>query len=201
MYLQGRRMLARAAMLRRAMARIALFAALALLAAACGRGEDPTLLPDDTGPPPTIEGLQARANEATKALNEGRWLDFYEFKSPRSVQPRLPYGLPAVQLCTKEQFVFDTGTKIAKLRALAGLYGDEPLKWEIVELTTDVREDGREGLVRLDISHEGQLVTDEFHDYLGEAADGARWVHIDGEWWVEPADWDEGCHKDRPFGV
>lgn len=198
MYLQGRRMLARAAMPRGA--RIALFAALALLAAACGRGEDPTLLPDDAGPPPTIEGLQARANEATKALNEGRWLDFYEFKSPRSVQPRIPYGLPLVQLCTKEQFIFDTGTKVARLRALAGLYGDEPLKWEIVEVTTD-KQNERVGLVRLDIFHEGTLVTDEFHDYLGEAADGARWVHIDGEWWVEPADWDEGCHKDRPFGV
>lgn len=198
MYLQGRQMLARAAMPRGA--RIALFAALALLAAACGRGEDPTLLPDDTGPPPTIEGLQARANEATKALNEGRWLDFYEFKSPRSVQPRIPYGLPLVQLCTKEQFIFDTGTKVARLRALAGLYGDEPLKWEIIEVTTDETNE-RFGLVRLDIFHEGQLVTDEFHDYLGEAADGARWVHINGEWWVEPADWDEGCHKDRPFGV
>ena len=188
-------MLARAAMPRGA--RIALFAALALLAAACGRGGDPTLLPDDAGPPPTIEGLQARANEATKALNEGRWLDFYEFKSPRSVQPRIPYGLPLVQLCTKEQFIFDTGTKVARLRALAGLYGDEPLKWEVVEVTTNERV----GLVRLDIFHEGQLVTDEFHDYLGEAADGAQWVHIDGEWWMEPADWDEGCHKDRPFGV
>lgn len=197
MYVQGRRMLERAAQSRGSMAWLALHVALALLVAACGRGEDPTLLPDDTGPPPTIEGLQARAEEATAALNDGRWLDFYEFKSPRSVRPRLPYGLPAVQLCTKEQFIFDTGTKIAKLRALAGLYGDEPLTWEIVEVTSDERI----GLVQLDISYEGTLVTDQFHDYLGEAAGGARWVYIDGEWWVEPADWNDGCHKDRPFGV
>ena len=74
------------------------------------------------------------------------------------------------------------------------------MKREIAEVTTD-KQNERVGLVRLDIFHEGTLVTDEFHDYLGEAADGARWVHIDGEWWVEPADWDEGCHKDRPFGV
>lgn len=190
-------MLERAAQSRWSRAWLALHVALALLVAACGRGEDPTLLPDDTGPPPTIEGLQARAEAATEALNDGRWLDFYEFKSPRSVRPRLPYGLPAVQLCTKEQFIIDTGTKIAKLRALAGLYRDEPLRWEIVEVTSD----DRFGLVRLDIYYEGALVTDQFHDYLGEVEDGARWVYIDGEWWVEPADWDEGCHQDRPFGV
>lgn len=169
---------------------------LTVVIAACGTGGDPTLLPDDTGPPPTVEGLQARATEATQALNDGRWLDFYEFKSERSVAPRLPYALPVAQLCTKEQFIFDVGTKLAKLRALGGFDGEEVLTWKI----TDLSHDKRFGIVVLDIFHEDQLVTDQFHDYLGEFADGARWVYIEGEWWVEPEDWNKGCHQDRPFG-
>ncbi len=166
-----------------------------LVFAACGSGVDPTLLPDDDGAPPTIEELQARAAAATQTLNEGQWLDFYEFKSPRSVAPRLPYALPLAQLCTETQFIFDVGTKIAKLRALGGLEGDEPLTWKI----TDVSHDKRFGVVVLDIYHNDQLITDEFHDYLGEVDDGARWVYIEGEWWVEPEDWNKGCHQDRPF--
>lgn len=183
-----------------------LLAAVAVVLIACGVGEDPTLLPEDTGPPPTLEGLRARATEATLALNENRWIDLYEFKSPRSVRPRIPYGLPAVQLCTQEQFIFDMGSKVARIRALAGLYRQERLTWEIVDVTTKkddatVRNGDRVGVVRLDIYHEGKLVTDQFHDYLGEVEEGARWVYSDGEWWIEPEDWDEGCHKDRLLGV
>ena len=57
------------------------------------------------------------------------------------------------------------------------------------------------GVVRLDIYHEGELVTDEFHDYRGEVEEGERWVYIDGEWWVEPENWDEGCHESTLFGL
>ena len=183
-----------------------LLVAVVVVLNACGVGEDPTLLPEDTGPPPTLEGLRARATEATLALNENRWIDLYEFKSPRSVRPRIPYGLPAVQLCTQEQFIFDMGNKVARIRALAGLYRQERLTWEIVDVTTKkddatIRNGDRVGVVRLDIYHEGKLVTDEFHDYLGEVEEGARWVYSDGEWWIEPEDWDEGCHKDRLLGV
>ena len=173
---------------------------MALVLAGCGTGEDPTLLPEETGPAPTLEGLRARAAEATLTLNENQWLDFYEFKSPRSVRPRLPYGLPAVQLCIQEQFIFDMGTRIAKIRALAGLYRDEKITWEIVGVTTKEDQD-RVGVVRLDIYHEGELVTDEFHDYRGEVEEGERWVYIDGEWWVEPENWDEGCHESTLFGL
>ena len=183
-----------------------LFGALALALTACGTGEDPTLLPEQTGPPPSLEALRSRADDATLALNEDRWLDLYEFKSPRSVRPRLPYGLPAVQLCTQEQYIFDTGTRIAKIRALAGLYRDEKLTWEIVDVKTkegddSVRHGDRIGVVRLDIYHEGKLVTDEFHDYRGEVEEGERWVYIDGEWWMEPENWDEGCHENTLFGL
>ena len=183
-----------------------LFGALALALTACGTGEDPTLLPEQTGPPPSLEALRSRADEATLALNEDRWLDLYEFKSPRSVRPRLPYGLPAVQLCTQEQFIFDTGTRIAKIRALAGLYRDEKLTWEIVDVKTkegddSVRHGDRIGVVRLDIYHEGKLVTDEFHDYRGEVEEGERWVYIDGEWWMEPENWVERCHENTLFGL
>ena len=183
-----------------------LLGALTLVLTACGTGEDPTLLPEQTGPPPSLEALRSRADEATLALNEDRWLDLYEFKSPRSVRPRLPYGLPAVQLCTQEQFIFDTGTRIAKIRALAGLYRDEKLTWEIVDVKTkegddSVRHGDRIGVVRLDIYYEGKLVTDEFHDYRGEVEEGERWVYIDGEWWVEPENWDEGCHENTLFGL
>lgn len=183
-----------------------LLAAVAVVLIACGVGEDPTLLPEDTGPPPTLEGLRTRATEATTALNENRWIDLYEFKSPRSVRPRIPYGLPAVQLCTQEQFIFDMGNKVARIRALAGLYRQERITWEIVDVMTKkddatVRNGDRVGVVRLDIYHEGKLVTDQFHDYLGEVEEGARWVYSDGEWWIEPEDWDEGCHKDRLLGV
>ena len=177
-----------------------LLGALALVLVACGTGEDPTLLPEETGPAPTLEGLRSRATEATLTLNEKRWLDLHEFKSPRSVRPRIPYGLPAVQLCTKEQFIFDLGNKVARIRALTELYRQEKLTWEIVDVTTK-EDDARVGVVRRDIYHEGKLVTDEFHDYLGEVEEGARWVYIDGEWWMEPVDWDEGCHKDRLLGV
>ena len=177
-----------------------LLGALALALVACGTGEDPTLLPEETGPPPTLEGLRTRVAEATLAINEKRWLDLYEFKSPRSVRPRLPYGLPAVQLCTQEQFIFDLGNKVARIRALDGLYGEERLTWEIVDVTTK-EDDDRVAVVRMNIFHEGKLVTDEFHDYLGEVEEGARWVYIDGEWWMEPVDWDDGCHKDRLLGV
>ncbi len=183
-----------------------LLGALTLLLTACGTGEDPTLLPEETGPPPSLEALRSRADDATLALNEDRWLDLYEFKSPRSVRPRLPYGLPAVQLCTQEQFIFDTGTRIAKIRSLAGLYRDEKLTWEIVDVKTkegddSVRHGDRIGVVQLDIYHEGKLVTDEFHDYRGEVEEGERWVYIDGEWWVEPENWDEGCHENTLFGL
>ncbi len=177
-----------------------LLGGLALILTSCGTGEDPTLLPEETGPPPTIEGLRTRAAEATLALNENRWLDLYEFKSPRSVRPRIPYGLPAVQLCTQEQFIFDLGDKLARIRALAELYREEKLIWEIVDVST-AEDDTRVGVVRLNIYHEGELVTDDFHDYLGEVEEGARWVYLDGEWWMEPVDWDEGCHKGRFLGV
>ena len=173
---------------------------IALLLASCGTGEDPTLLPEETGPTPTLEGLRARADEATLALNENRWLDLYEFKSPRSVRPRLPYGLPAVQLCTQEQFIFDMGDKIARIRGLAGLYRDEPLMWEIVDVRAQ-EDNARVGVVRMNIYHEGELVTDEFHDYLGEVEEGARWVYIDGEWWMEPDNWDDGCHDKSFLGI
>ncbi len=174
--------------------------ALAFFLAACGTGEDPTLLPEETGPPPKLEDLSGRAAEATLAINENRWLDLYEFKSPRSVRPRIPYGLPAVQLCTQEQFVFTMGEKIARIRSLAGLYRDEQLTWEIVDVIASEDND-RVGIVRMDIYHDGDLVTDQFHDYLGEVEEGARWVFIEEEWWMEPIDWDEGCHDNTLFGI
>ena len=179
---------------------IIMLTALTLVFAACGTGEDPTLLPEDTGPPPKLEDLRARATEATLAINENRWLDLYKFKSPRSVRPRIPYGLPAVQLCTQEQFVFAMGEKTARIRSLAGLYRDEQITWEIVDVTA-LEDNDRVGIVRMDIYHEDDLVTDQFHDYLGEVEEGARWVYIDGEWWMEPIDWDEGCHDNTLFGI
>ncbi len=174
--------------------------ALAFFLAACGTGEDPTLLPEETGPPPVLDDLRARAAEATLAINENRWIDLYEFKSPRSVRPRIPYGLPAVQLCTKEQFIFDMGEKIARIRSLAGLYRQEQLSWEIVDVKSSEDND-RVGTVRMDIYHKGELVTDQFHDYLGVVEEGARWVFIEEEWWMEPINWDEGCHDNTLFGI
>ncbi len=174
--------------------------ALAFFLAACGTGEDPTLLPEESGPPPVLDDLRARAAEATLAINENRWLDLYEFKSPRSVRARIPYGLPAVQLCTQEQFIFDMGEKIARIRSLAGLYRQEQLSWEIVDVKSSEDND-RVGTVRMDIYHKGELVTDQFHDYLGVVEEGARWVFIEEEWWMEPIDWDEGCHDNTLFGI
>ena len=178
-----------------------LLAAISVVLAACGTGEDPTAIDLTPGPPPPVEELRARAEEATAALNEGRWLDYYDFKSPRSVAPRFPYGLPAVQLCTEEQFVMYVGEQTARLRSNIGLVENEPLTWKI----KDVRLGERlgviyQGIVELDIYQEDRLVTDEFHDYFGESAEGARWVWFEDEWWVEQEDWRDGCHDTKLIG-
>ena len=166
-----------------------------LLSVGCGSGEDPTQL-KESGPPPTLDRLKERAVGATSALNQDEWLKFYGFKSPRSIAPRWPYGLPLAQLCTEDQFIFDASSKLAKLRIEAGLQENAKLEWQIAE----VESDGRIGTTTLDILHDSQIVTENFHDYLGSFEAGARWFYFDGEWWIEPPDWRSGCHQNRPFG-
>ena len=77
-----------------ASARTVLLGALALLLAACGTGEDPTLLPEQTGPAPSLEALRNRADDATLALNEDRWLDLYEVQEPPLCQTPPPIRTP-----------------------------------------------------------------------------------------------------------
>ena len=172
-------------------------ALLALLMVGCGGPAVPTPTPisiEDLASP--SEALRTRTEAATKMWNEGDWLGFYEFKSPRSVKPRFPYGLPAVQLCTKEQFVIDSGTKLAKLRISVGLEEDAPLSWQIDSVFVD----GIEGRVDLGILHEGEPIDAEFNDYFGVSTTSAQWIFVDGEWWIEEQNWKEGCHDMNIIG-
>ena len=173
----------------------------ALLLAACGGSAEPTPVAQETVEP-TEEALRQRAEAATTAWNEGKWLDFYAFKSPRSVAPRFPYGLPAVQMCTREQFVLDTGTKMAKLRASVGMGEDEPLSWRITAVSiNDVKTRGYfKGRVYLEILYDGEPIESERNDYFGVSDEGAQWVFIDGEWWLEDENWRDGCHTTKLFG-
>ena len=165
------------------------------IAIGCGGGEDPTQL-KESGPPPQLDRLKERAVVATSALNEDDWLKFYGFKSPRSIAPRWPYGLPLAQLCTEDQFIFDVSYKLAKLRLGVGLQENAKLEWHIAK----VESHGRIGTTTLDILHDSDIVSEKFHDYFGSFEAGARWFYFDGEWWIEPPDWRSGCHQDRLFG-
>ena len=174
---------------------LVLLAFTTFLSSGCGSSEDPTQL-KESGPPPKLDRLKERAEVATSALNKDEWLEFYGFKSPRSVAARWPYGLPLAQLCTEDQFIFDVSYKLAKIRLAAGLQENAKLEWHL----TDVESNDRVGTTTLDILHDSEIVTNKFHDYFGSFEVGARWFYFDGEWWLEPPDWRSGCHQNRPFG-
>ncbi len=169
----------------------------ALLVVACSGSTEPTPTPisiTDLASPE--EALRERAEVATTLWNDSDWLGFYEFKSPRSVEPRWPYGLPAVQFCTKEQFVIDAGKKLALLRADTGLDQDATLSWTLKSVSVD----GVQGGAELDILHDGGPLETDYNDYLGVSTTTARWIFDGGQWWLEDENWKDGCHDTGIFG-
>ncbi len=170
---------------------------LLLVFAGCGGGGDPTAYtPGPVVPIGSREELIARAIAATETLNSGEWLDYYDFKSPRSVQPRFPYGLPGVQLCTKDQFIYDTGERLSKLRFDSGIPESETVKWTVLDATIEKNI----GWVTMKIEHGGEIVAGDKKDYFGESDKGVRWIFMESNWWQEDEDWQEGCH-DQKLGV
>ncbi|MBM3935085.1 MAG: hypothetical protein FJ319_12435 [SAR202 cluster bacterium] len=163
-----------------------------LLSVSCGSGaEEPgTNAPVHIG---SRDELIARAAEATEKLNTDKWLEFYEFKSPRSVEPRFPYGLPGVQLCTPDQFIYDTSERLAKLKFANGLDETDRVQWSVVDATIDKNI----GLVTMSVQNSGQPMAIDKKDYFGENDTGVRWIYLDNNWWQEDEDWLEGCHDQR----
>ena len=140
-------------------------ALLILLAAACGdSGAEPT--------PSRPEGhLLLRAQQAFGTVSAGNWEAVYQYVSPR-----------AKEFCTAEEHPSRVINYVGIVRGLGGLTEDAPINLRpIVQAVTD-----NVGIVAINFLSNGtRLVIREDEQF--------RWVHIDGEWWLENEDWEVGC--------
>ena len=143
-----------------------------LLLGACGA---PT-----TAPAPTEEFLRQRAEAAYEALSAGKWLEYYEYMSPRFRGE-----------CKAGEFAIQAELFNAMSRSFMGIEENESLEW----LVSRVAVEGEEGKVWADILYKGD--PDENTDRLPsiiEEGEGAPRVFLDGQWWIYAGE--EGCPAD-----
>lgn len=133
------------------------------------------LIATGCGSPTPEEKLRLRAQEAFKTLDDGKWLEFYRFTSSRFRA-----------ICEPSDYRAQMTTAMTVMRAFLGIDERAQILWQV----RDVKTSGEEGWVFSDLLHNG--VPLEF----GKASDeGDRWVWLDGEWWYEEENWQDGCQK------
>ncbi len=144
-----------------------------LLLGACGA---PT-----TTPAPTEEFLRQRAEAAFESFSAGKWLEFYEYMSPRFREE-----------CKAGEFAIEMGTAMTMVRSFMGIEENESLEWLVSRVTVE----GEEGKVWTDILYKGapDENTDRLPSIIDEAEEGEdeRWVFLDGQWWIYSEEGDEG---------
>ena len=143
-----------------------------LLLGACGAST--------TAPAPTEEFLLQRAEAAHEALSAGKWLEYYEYMSPRFRGE-----------CKAGEFAIQAELFNTMSRSFMGIEENESLEW----LVSRVAVEGEEGKVWADILYKG--APDENTDRLPsiiEEGEGAPWVFLDGQWWIYAGE--EGCPAD-----
>ena len=136
---------------------------LMLIVAACGGGSIPKT-PE--------EALENRARGFYGAFSDGNWLRAHKYLSPRSRE-----------LCSSGQFALTMGAAATLLKSFMG--GDEntDLSFELTGVAVDGDVGAVDGTLRLG----GEIVD------LGEEDAEESWIFLDGEWWAEDSDWEEGC--------
>ncbi len=127
-------------------------------------------------PPTTSNSLQVlitRADEWATYFTNENWLDAHEYLSPR-----------ARNVCKSGDFALSTGIGMSMFRGFLGFQEDDELTFTVKSATVD-----RDvGIVLIDLGRNGTVI--EFSD----DGDGDSWVFINGQWWVESDDWQDGCN-------
>lgn len=118
------------------------------------------------------EGLRKRAEDSSKAVVEKKWLQVYQFESPRFRE-----------ICKSVDYAVTIQVGLAAGGVLFGFTPES--KWELK--ITHVTVDGEEGRVFAD------MLIDGIPFETGGESSGDRWVFVDSQWWHEDTDWEKGC--------
>ena len=138
----------------------------AVLLAAVGCGGD--------GAPVDPEAaLQQRAEAFALAQSGEKWLEVYDFLSPR-----------AKDTCGSGEFAITMGVSMALLRGFMSIDEDESFVLHVSRVSVE----DNSGRVWGDLMYRGNPV--EFGE---EEVTGVAWVFADGEWWNDAEEWQDGC--------
>ena len=125
------------------------------------------------GTPLTPEAsLMKRAQAEADEASNSNWLENYKYLSPR-----------AREVCSNGEWAVSSGMGMMLLREFLGIPEDAKLTFTVNRVTVD----GDVGLAFDELRSDGDVID------MGEANEGGRWVHVDGEWWAEDDDWEDGC--------
>ena len=127
-----------------------------------------------TETPSEAEFLRARALASILVFNEQDYSAYYEYMSPRFKG-----------ICSRAGFVEEAERELATFEEFLG---DAELTFEI----TAVEVSGTEGRVFAQLYIGGELWVPPVEN------EGEPWVMMNGEWWLEGEDWEEGCPAATP---
>ena len=117
--------------------------------------------------------LRQRAESLAAAASKQDWIGIYKFRSPRFRE-----------ICKSGDFVVQMGTSWPMFLAFIGKGPDAKVESRVQRETVD----GDKGRVFAQM-----LVDNEPLEFGDSTSKGAGWVFVNGQWWSEAADWEEGC--------
>lgn len=127
----------------------------------------------------TEQQLRRRIKESNDLFTDKQWLRMYSYTSLRYRS-----------VCKSGDYLAYLGTGMMLMETFLGIPKDATLELA----TLDIQITDNEALVF------GELLVDgvrlEFEDSQNE---GARWVFVEGQWWQEDDNWEEGCSTDQIF--
>ena len=137
----------------------------------------PVEVASTTGPDPaatagTEAALLARAQKFHKAW--GNWWAMYKYNSPRYRDT-----------CKSGDYLAQMGSAMLLLHTFMGIPEDAKIEVRLDKVVITVESEGR--------VHGSLLVDGELLEFSEDENEGERWVFLDGQWWAEPEDWQEGC--------
>ena len=137
---------------------------LLILGGCGGNGQEPI-------PSTPEEFLLVRAQGALRAAGAGSWEELYQYTSPRS---RVS--------CNSEGYTARVDHYLALIKGFMAVGDETSLELRAAYITVN----GDEGSMAIDFLAKGKLV-------LFDEDEQARWVFLDGEWWLEDKAWQDGC--------
>ncbi len=144
---------------------LALAVLVCVLVACGGAGENGDKTPE--------EALSDRAAEFFGALGDENFLRAHSFTSPRFRE-----------ICLSGEWGIGLRFAVDLIKGIGG-GEDSELEWRVSGVTVE----GDTGSVDADILLDGVMV-----DFSDES-DASGWVLVDGQWWQEADDWEEGCES------